>query len=78
MVGPPSTRGCVSTSPKSQTGMVQMETSMTISMEPTHTGKKTKDKVIKKDTKGPKQVAKIKEAFTKLTQVNRILPRQKA
>ena len=51
---------------------------MTISMEPTHTGKKTKDKVIKKDTKGPKQVAKIKEAFTKLTQVNRILPRQKA
>ena len=47
-------------------------------MEPTHTGKKTKDKVIKKDTKGPKQVAKIKEAFTKLTQVNRILPRQKA
>ena len=58
--------------------MAQMETSMTISMEPTHTGKKTKDKVIKKAIKSLKQVAKIRKAFTKLTQVDRILPRQKA
>ena len=58
--------------------MVQMEIPTIIPMEHTHTGKKTKDKVIKKETKGPKQVAKTKEAFTNLTQVNRILPRQKA
>ena len=47
-------------------------------MEPTHTGKKTKDKVIKKAIKDPKQVAKIRKTFTKLTQVDRILSRLKA
>ena len=42
-------------------------------MEPTHSGKKIKDKVIKKAIKDPKQVAKIKK-----TQVDRILSRLKA